>query len=235
LGTLENGIGFIEASQRLSDISERRWDARQLLAAVDAGQLHNTGWPMGVVLDTGADKPRVTEDGIEFRLRRDVAEGSDVDWEDSWSFRKDGNFYLARVFEEEYSQLTYSSSEKPPDRQFWFDLRIRRIAEAILHSASLYRALGIPPDELYLLHVGHHGLAEREFISGDPSRYVRRGSVSHVSAHSWSKEVSGDFVTANLASLTNDVCVGLFEQFDFQSVSSSAVQSIVDDFLNRRR
>ncbi len=62
----------------------------------------------------------------------------------------------------------------------WFDVRIWRIAEVILHSAALYRELGVPPDEPYLLGVNHGGLQGREFWTSRGGLFLQRGRFAHV-------------------------------------------------------
>jgi hypothetical protein len=122
-----------------------------------------------------------------------------------------------------------------PEKAIWFDTRIRRIAEVVLHSASLYRELGIAPDEPYVLTVDHGGLNGREFYSGNMERLVVRGRISRTPSVSWGKEVTEDYVATNLKEIVEEVSTGLFVLFDFMEVKRHIIDEIVDAFLNRRR
>jgi len=148
--------GYIESSQRLLSPESREWSQIELRRAAERGELRNTGWPIGLVLETEGDKPVPSPEGIEARISH-YGEG----WQDYWQFRNDGSYYVVRIFEEENERLGWTSSEGHPDRMLWFDVRIWRIAEVILHSASIYRELAIPTDEPYSLAVNHRGLNER--------------------------------------------------------------------------
>ena len=146
--------GFIESGQRLARPMEREWSQRELVTAAERAELRNTGWPIGLVIHRHGLSPVPTPEGIEARLER-YGSGRT---EDFWSLRKDGSYYVSRLFEEDFESLPFTSSAGHPELAIWFDIRILRVAEVILHSATLYRELGVPPDEPYILAVNHRGL-----------------------------------------------------------------------------
>jgi hypothetical protein len=225
-------VGLLESAQGL--ISDaRRWNQHELLRAAEAGQLRNTGWPIGIVLRGHDSGPIATNDRIEARVSRRVSR-DDSGWEDFWAFDKNGRYYVARALEEEYEQPAFQTSAGHPDRPLWFDVRIWRIAEIILHSAVLYKALDIPADEPYLLSVNHRGLAGREFWVSAAGRFVRRGRVSKADEATWRKQVTQDYVVTNLKPLVTEVSAGLFVLFDFMEVPETVVSEIVDGFLTSR-
>jgi len=222
--------GYIESGQRLIQPKKLEWNQHELLVAAERAELRNTGWPIGLVLQRPGLAPVPTPDGIEARLSHYSSEQT----EDFWSFRKDGSYYVSRLFEEDFSKPQFTSSEGHPERYVWFDVRIWRIAEVFLHSATLYRELGIPPAEPYALDVNHRGLEAREFYVSNPSRFVRRGRICRSPEVTWKREVTQDYVISNLKSLVGEVASNLFVLFDFAQVSQDVVDGIVDEFLHSK-
>lgn len=228
--TASGDQGYIECSQQLLDQAGREWTQLELLKAAKAGELRNTGWPMGLVLENDNDKPKPTSEGIEARIKL-----RGQNWQDYWTFRRDGNYYVIRILEEENERLNWTSSEGHPERMLWFDLRIWRIAEVVLHSATIYKGLAIPSNEPYLLAVNHGGMDQREFYVSSAARHVRRGRVSQTREVNWNKEVTQDYVTSNLHALVREVASNLFVMFDFQEIESRIIDDITNDFLGTKR
>ena len=223
-------MGYIESGQRLVQVAGREWSQPVLLAAAERAELRNTGWPIGLVIHKEGLAPVPMPDGIEARLEHHKS----GQVEDFWSLRKDGSYYVSRLFEEDFGPPSFTTSEGHPERSVWFDVRIWRIAEVILHSATLYRELDIPPNEPYVLAVNHQGLEGREFYVSTPSRFVHRGRICRSPAANWTREVTQDYVTSNLKSLVGEVTSDLFVLFDFAQVSQEVVGEIVDKFLSSR-
>jgi hypothetical protein len=226
----DRDAGYIESGQRLVQSGERKWSQHELLAAAQRAELRNTGWPIGLVLQKPGLAPVPKPDGIEARLSHYSSDRT----EDFWYFSKDGSYYVSRLFEEDFETLQFTSSEGHPERSIWFDVRIWRIAEVFLHSATLYRELGIPSAEPYALDINHRGLEAREFYVSNPSRFVRRGRICRSPEATWKREVTQDYVISNLKGLVGDVASGLFVLFDFAQVSQKVVDGIVDEFLNSK-
>lgn len=223
-------MGYIESGQRLVRVAGREWSQHVLLAAAERAELRNTGWPIGLVIHKEGLAPVPMLDGIEARLEHHRS----GQVEDFWSLRKDASYYVSRLFEEDLGPPSFTTSEGHPERSIWFDVRIWRIAEVILHSATLYRELGIPPNEPYVVAVNHQGLEGREFYVSTPSRFVRRGRICRSPAANWTREVTQDYVTSNLKSLVGEVTSDLFVLFDFAQVSQEVIGEIVDNFLSSR-
>ncbi|MBA7646622.1 hypothetical protein ES703_54387 [subsurface metagenome] len=228
--TQPQGIGYIESGQRLVQPAARKWSQHVLLAAAERAELRNTGWPIGLVIHKAGLAPVPTPDGIEARLGHHRP-GQD---EDFWSLSKDGSYYVSRLFEEDFGPPSFTTSGGHPDRAIWFDVRIWRIAEVILHSAALYRELSISPSEPYVLAVNHRGLERREFYKSTINRVVFRGRICRSPAATWTREVTQDYVVSNLKSLVGEVANGLFVLFDFAEVRQEVVNEIVDKFLSSR-
>ena len=168
-------LGYVESAQTLLKGDTQEWSHADLLQVAEAAVLRNTGWPIGLVL-RNEGRPKPTKDGVEARLQNYSSTGPG--WDDFWSFNKNGSYYAVRLFEENYEQPNFQSSAGHPDRSVWFDIRVWRIAEVVLHSAALYRELPIPPAEPYLLSVGHGGLDGRELYTSTPRRHNSSTSSS---------------------------------------------------------
>lgn len=228
----EAQFGYIDSAQTLVNLGAREWSQAELLRAAEAAELRNTGWPIGLVIHREGLRPEPTKDGIEARLRH--YRETPPNWDDYWSFKKDGSYYVARLFEENFERVSYQSSEGHPEKPLWFDVRLWRIAEVVLHSAAIYRELAVPTTEPYVLSVNHVGLQGRELATSNIRRHIRRGQICKVSDVSWQREVSQDLVTSSLKSLVFGIASELFVLFDFFEISEEVVNDIVDQFLSSR-
>ena len=228
--TISQKIGYIESAQRLVQPVGHDWNQHDLLAAAERAELKNTGWPIGLVIHKAGLAPTPTPDSVEARLEHHAS----GQVEDFWSFHKDGSYYVSRLFEEDFGPPSFTTSEGHPERVIWFDIRVWRIAEVILHSAKLYRELNVQPNVPYVLAVNHQGLDAREFYVSTPSRFVYRGRICRSSAAIWTKEVTQDYVVSNLKRLVGEVANGLFVLFDFAQVGQEVIDGIVGEFLSSR-
>ena len=223
-------LGYLESSQLLTTTSGRDWSPDVLLAVAERSSLRNTGWPIGLVIRTDDVSPVPTVQGVELRINQRRAER----WTDYWSFRRDGSYYFMRLFEEEHESPSFQTSEGHPERALWFDMRIWRIAEVLLHSAALYRELDIPPDEPYTLEVSHLGLKDREFWTTEAGRFIRRGHFCREQSTTWRKEVTQDYILSNVRDLTAEVANEVFVLFDFMRLQRETIDQITDRFLKSR-
>jgi len=110
-------------------------------------------WPAGLIRDTGDQAPRVMRDGLEALISLEPSDLTGASF-DYWRALVDGRFYsLASLYEDEYGDV-------PPRTLLW-DMRTNRTAEAILHIARLYRALGAPDDAEVQVILRYAGLRGR--------------------------------------------------------------------------
>lgn len=223
-------LGYIESAQRLAIANSRQWGQQELLRVAKAAELRKTGWPIGLVLQTEGCAPVSTSDGIEARL----GSYGRPQWEDFWVFLKDGSYYVIRLLEENFEKPSFTSSLGHPSRALWFDVRIWRIAEVLLHSVAIYRELGVAPNDPYVLAVNHGGLTHREFYRSSMGRHVMRGRFSQTPTAGWIKEVTQDYVTSNLKSLVTEIASDLFVLFDFASIGPAVIEEITDEFLRSK-
>ena len=220
---LDANSGYLEVSHQLVQPDpDKEWNQRDLLAAARAAAL---GWAVGIVFNEPGDAPKALADGIiEARSRR----WGSQEWVDFWTLDRGGEFYYAGVFEEEVAWPHMGSREVHPDRILWFDIRIWRIAEALLHSAALYRALGVRPDQPYALNMSHHGLRERQLGSSKGSYLVFGGRFSSSDHATWQRILTQDQVKASLGELVHTIADELFVLFDFAKLP---IDSALEDFL----
>ncbi len=222
--TSESSVGLIESGQQLLHGGQRSWCQRELLRAAERAELPNTGWPFGLV-----DEPTPIPGGVQARIDAYDA-GKTTDY---WSFLESGQYYLWRLYEEDFEQPQFLSSSGHPESSIWFDVRIHRIAEIVLHSAALYRELGVAPDEPYLLAVNHRGLEGRELYSSTVRARIRRGQICQAPSATWCRQVTQDYVIGGLKELVREIADELFLLFAFAQIRPQVIGDHVDAFLSR--
>ena len=84
--------GYLESAQWLQPGTELSWNQRELLDAARRAELRNTGWPVGVVMDTRSERPNPTAEGIEVKIG-DFENGK----YDYWILRTDGTSSLTFI------------------------------------------------------------------------------------------------------------------------------------------
>src|SRR6185503_541807 len=75
-------------------------NARELLDAVRAAEIHTFGWPIGIVMEQDEWRPRPVADGIQAMLS---VEGQSYDF---WRLRTNGDYYLlSSLFEDTHPNI----------------------------------------------------------------------------------------------------------------------------------
>lgn len=192
---------------------------RELLDAARQAAVHNFGWPIGVVLENNPKgKPRPAADGIFAEIHsRDNAY-------DYWALNRGGDFYsLISLFEDERSEGTV-----------FFDTRIIRTTEAILHSLGLYKALGAEIGARIQLTVSHGGLSGRVLRAASPERDL--SIFPRVSTEDLLISPTIQFRLGveepEILDLVKFICSPLFEVFDFQVFENRVYSEIVTQFIH---
>jgi len=159
-------LGYVEAYHSLTS-PKQQWTQTELLEAAEKSVCRNTGWPMGVVLHSDAKRPSFKRDGIEAILEEEAGY-------DEWFLKKNGDFRCFRIFEEDWKTRPQKNDI------LYFDLRILRIIEIILHAENLYRALKVNPNESIELEIIHAGLEGRKLSSSNPLKaFTFNGGKCH--------------------------------------------------------
>ena len=190
----------------------------QLLAAASRAAVHTFGWPIGVVLENSPDgKPSPVGDGIVAEIR------SMDDAYDYWTLSQAGDFYtLMSLFEDERTE-----------GKLFFDTRIIRVTEAVLHGIRLYKALGAEDSARLELTIRHGGLHGRVLSAASPNRaplMFRKASIED--------EITSPTVRFQLGAeepeivrIVCTICAPLFEVFDFQEFSEDIYAATVTHFI----
>ena len=214
------GDGYIEVIFLPVDVEiNKRQDEIKEIAR--RAECHNTGWPIGVVLDRPGYAPIVTTDGIRSIIKA-------TPHFDYWMLRKDGCFYFLRNLDAEIQS---------PNKVLYFDIRIWRVAEVFLYCSRLYKEFGLRDTEKVKIHITHSGLKDRVLTANNPGRLWPQRNICSVD-----EPVKYDFVdtldniskSENIKLNGNEVVQDLFVRFDFAVIDKNAIDSIVDEFLKRR-
>jgi hypothetical protein len=217
------GNGYMELSFE-PDAPGLSWRQAELLEAARAATIDTFGWPIGVVLEPEAYRPRPTGTGIRAVIR--ASHFDDEPALDLWELRTDGRYYLIQnLFED---QRGYTD-------ELCFDTRIVRVTESLLFCGRLYDRLGVRPDTVVRVTITHGGLADRKLSSANLAR--RFGPSSRRSAADESSSTVtfrlGE-IDARLVDLVIDVLAPVFELFDFFMLSRDVYEEIVNAFVAGR-
>lgn len=201
-----------------SSLSKAQGD---LLTAARQAQVTNYGWPTGVVLDREDGRPRPLNDGIEAQ----IAQGSRRFT--YWTLAKNGDFYSLMSLPEDRGGGTGG--------KLWFNVRIQRAAESVIHCRNLYATLGVEPGAHVEIGMRYRGLKGRILEpSPNTDRSIDEGkSIEDETAVPSVMFRLGD-LDAKLPSIVKALCEPLFVLFDFATFNDRIYEEIVSDFLKGR-
>jgi len=218
-------VGFWETTHWLPDLEEV-FDQKILLEVAEKSQLHNTGWPIGVVLYKDDGKPKPLTEGIEASIISKISGGIDY-----WYFKTDGCYYFARTFEEDFAG---DKSEGKTEKMLYFDIQIWRIAEALLHSVQLYNSLKVSPSEKIKVQISWFGISDR-ILTASPSSmkhiFSRKSSESKAI---WKKETTLGELSTKWEDFTIEAANKLFLMFDYFAIDENVARDIIKEFKKSR-
>ena len=201
------------------------WPQADLLAAAQKSVCRNTGWPIGVVLTNPEFSPKPMSDGIRAVIRSTIFRNSF----DFWSLDRRGYFYLLRELEED------SDTRRKAGASLYFDTRIWRIAEGLLHCANLYRALDMPAETEIRFQIVHRGLHGRMLLASDQMRAsTMSGRISHENESRWERTVPLGTIEPNLEALVGEISGELFMLFEFWKPEPDVWKGVLQAFLSSR-
>ena len=204
---------------------DRKWSQDELLLAAQKAVSRNTGWPIGVVLTKPEFSPKSVSDGI----RAVISAKTIIDRYDYWSLDRIGRFYFLRELEED------SDDRVAPGTSLYFDTRIWRIAEALLHCANLYRALDVPAETEIRIQNVHHGLRGRKLTASDQMRAITMsGRISHENESQWAKTLALGSIEPNIEVLVDEISRELFMLFEFWKPMPDVSKSVLQAFLSSK-
>ncbi|KKP29337.1 MAG: hypothetical protein UR19_C0016G0005 [Candidatus Nomurabacteria bacterium GW2011_GWF1_31_48] len=197
-----------------------QFEENLLRGSLQKAEIRRTGWPIGVFLNGGEQRPIPVEDGIK-------AEYSDTPnlRLDYWYAKNKGEFYFSRILE---SDNGHGGAE--PNLVLFFDTLIWRIAESLEHSLAYYNNLDIDGKEKVRVQISLYGLTNRTLSAWNQ---MRAFSLHHYKCSSdkssWEIEVSLDELGQTLDDLVYDATKKLLVMFDFFVPN----KDVVMDVLNR--
>ncbi len=202
-----------------------KWSQGELLAAAEKSVCRNTGWPIGVVLTKPELAPKPMSDGI----RAVIETRTFIEKFDFWSLDRRGYFYFLRRLEED------SDERRPAGKVLYFDTRIWRIAEGLLHCANLYRALELPAETEIRIQIVHRGLQGRTLLASDQMRALTMsGRISHENESRWKKAAPLGTIEPNIEALVEEIFGELFMLFEFWKPQPEIWKSVLQGFLGSR-
>ena len=220
----ESQVGFWEFVHWLPDY-EKIFNQQTLLEVSEKSQLHNTGWPIGVVLYNQEHKPIPTKEGIEAVIVSKIFGSIDY-----WFFRKDGSYYFARVYEEDRVKRVQESEKKV--KRLLFDVFIWRVAEALLHCVKLNTILGLSTDERIIIKFSWFGLSNRTL--GSSTRRLISPRMSSAMDESWEKETTLGELSSKWEDFTIEAVNKVFLLFDYLTIKEKILKEIIEEFKNSR-
>jgi len=224
LGLMNSGLeGFMEIWHVCLNAFVEK-SQRELLSAARQAQVHIVGWPIGVVLED-EDRPKSTNDGILAEISTKNLPGRTFDY---WTLNRSGDFYaMMSLFEDD-------PDEHPSRRVIYFDTRIVRATEALLHCANLYKLLGLDPNVDIELGLRYGGLRERALTAASPFRRNFPPPKNLLE-----DEVTVGPVTFRLGAIETEIvslvkrlCEPLFMVFDFAEFPDDIYQQFATAFLS---
>jgi hypothetical protein len=207
--------GYMEFRSALSNSKPNRTQ-NDLLQAADQSQIHTFGWPIGIVGTSDSHRPRPTKEGIVSEI---YVRGNNL--YDYWALRSDGDYYLLNSL--------FEDSRNP--KAIFFNTRIVRITEAVLHCARLYKQLGIPENTLVHIGIRHGGLAGR-LLSAVGNRTVFPRNPSTEDEVDWEIQNPLTSIESEIVEIVKQLTKPLFVVFDFFELSDSIYSDIVNNFVN---
>lgn len=187
----------------------------ELLRAADQAQIHTFGWPIGVVLNREDAHPTPKTDGIVAEIA-----GKSASTYDYWAIRKDGAFYLLKsLFEDARGS-----------EQIFFNTRIVRITETLLHCIRLYSGLKAPTDSGVVIGIRHGGLKGR-LLSATQGTFFRPNGKSSEDEVDTEVETTLEKIESDLADLVQRFTQPLFVVFNFFELDRKVLEDIVNNFV----
>jgi hypothetical protein len=223
LRDLHASSGLFELSH-FPEVTAFMWDQSRLVAAAQRAVARKTGWPIGLVMNRAEFAPKPTSSGI----RATIDTGDLFDY---WALHKNGSYYFLRILDEDTDS---DAQRRGEHRWIYFDTRIWRVAEALLHCSNLYRELELPPETPIAMRIVHSGLKGRLLGVANRMRMMHWNRKSEEDELTWSKTVPLGSIDATLSDLTREATRALFVLFEFWEPTDQIYGEILNEFSNSK-
>lgn len=214
-----NLSSFYEISFELTQNLPNR-NQPELLKIAEAAQVHNSGWPIGVVLNNDK-RPKPVLDGIKTIILSDTF--------DYWYLKKDGRFYFLRNFEED---LDIKGNK--PGKNIHLDTRIRRITEAIMYCFRLYKGFDGDGETPVRISITHKGLRNRIIAVADTGRFIPSRWNCTVDEVKSSEILKVAVLMPDIKDIVFKFATELFIMFDYFDLTRAVCDDIIDKFISRK-
>ncbi len=202
--------------------NELNIDPSKLIPAMRTSAIHSFGWPIGVVLEGNDEyKPIFTQKGIRATIdSKDGALGPSFDF---WELTRKGEFYLLKSLFE----------DRRGNKLFYFDVRIKRVAEALLRIGRLYNNLGLTDTSSLAIKLSYDGLKDRQLIAASSDFFIALPKKCSISNFEFKLQASVGELTSNnfITDKTIEICSELFLLFDGTTLSEDVYKKIISQFL----
>ena len=192
----------------------------QLKNALQQAEIKRTGWPIGIYLTLGDERPHPKSDGI---IAEYTSSGHlHIDY---WYAKNKGEFYFARNLE---SDSGHGGAK--PKTTLYFDTLIWRVAESFDHCLAYYAGLNVNSRERVKIKLTLDGLNGRTLSAWNQMRAFSLRRYTCASEQStWETEIELKLLQENIDEIIYEAVKKLLVMFDF-FVPNKAV---VLDVLNR--
>ncbi len=221
--------GGIEIRHSLDD-RQLNFPQSQLLEAARNAQINTFGWPIGIVLETNEINPHPRTDGVfeEISIKKHPSTFGHTSSYDYWAFRRNGDYYLLKSY--------YEDESIPPSGQqkLFFNTRIVRVTEALLHCARLYNILKLDPTSIVQITIHHSGLKGRQLGASTNLRdlnTIRTCEEEEIETTISTKLME---IETNLIPLVKEIIQPLLILFDFFELHTSVYEDIINSFVAGR-
>ncbi|WP_374000294.1 hypothetical protein [Bdellovibrio bacteriovorus] len=216
----QNLPGYFEVIAYCAE--EVKFEPTTLIPAMQVSAIHSFGWPIGVVLENrDGFKPIHTQNGV--RATIDSKEGILGPSYDFWELTKTGDFYLLKsLFEDRRGKAL-----------FFFDVRIKRVAETLLRIGRLYKALKMEETKSVAIKLSYGGLKDRQLSPASSDFFIALPKTCSVPKFEYELQASiyelNDYTY--ISNKTTEICSELFILFDGTILSEEVYKKIISQFL----
>lgn len=202
------------------------YDQSELKNALQVSEQRRTGWPIGVYLNNGEEKPHPQSDGV--KAKYSSSEDLALDY---WYAKNKGEFYFSRNLESDSAR-----GVADPNTCLYFDTLIWRVAESLDHCIDYYKALGVSEKERIKIKISLYGLKNRHLSAWNRMRsFTLNHYTSGSEKSSWEIETSLEELTTKLDDIILDSVKKLLVMFDFFVPAKEVVMDILNNEYRKSR
>ena len=220
------GLAAVSLTGYLEIVAEIRPPAsatqQDIIGAMREAVIRTFGWPIGVVMDSGEQRPRPTVDGVEAEVAFSGDSALGRASYDFWKVFGDGRFYTL---------MSLIEDEDTDDSLLYWDIRTIRVTEALLLLARLYRRLNASDNDQVSIEFRHAGLGGRKLSRANRMRAMMLFPETSEDAVEMSLTTTVIGLETDITSLVRQVIDPLLTVFDFYKVSPEILDNIIEGFV----